>query len=161
MPPRDAGPLTAGPAPSRPGVLRAHGAFISSFQRHSKFGVHVSIYFLCFFLLCRPLDSCCVLCYFSHSSALRVYAGFDLVVRSLCFTYADVVPALLAQGLLIALAPAFATSSTAPLLARRPSPSRLSALSARIYSLCFFRGYSLARPYEKIQLWKGPIPTRS
>ena len=81
---------------------------------------HVSIYSLCFFLLCRPLDSCCVLCYFSHSSALRVYAGFGLVVRSLCLAYADVVPALLAQGLLVALAPAFATSSTAPLRARRP-----------------------------------------
>ena len=71
-----------------------------------------------------------MLCYFSHSSALRVYAGFGLVVRSLCLAYADVVPALLAQGLLVALAPAFATSSTAPLRARRPSPSRLSALSA-------------------------------
>ena len=66
----------------------------------------VSIYSLCFFLLCRPLYTCCVLRYFSHSSALRVCAGFDLVIRPLCLAYADVVPALLAQGLLIALAPA-------------------------------------------------------
>ena len=97
--------------------------------------MHVSIYSLCFFLLCRPLDSCCVLCYFSHSSALRVSAGFELVVQSLCLACADVVSALLAQGLFIALAPAFATSSIAPLLARRPSPSRLSALSALALAL--------------------------